>query len=113
MRVKRVVRANLGLDPPSRAHATGLERVKVYGIGDVPMRSGRGLFADALVARFPLLPVEDEGRLNDPRLRATDEQGYASQVLAPLWNSMSAGATARNGRYWRSRRGSCGWPSIR
>ena len=47
----------------------GLERVKVYGTGGVPAKSGRGLFADALVTRFPMLPVEEEGRLNDPRLR--------------------------------------------
>jgi uncharacterized protein YbgA (DUF1722 family)/uncharacterized protein YbbK (DUF523 family) len=47
----------------------GLERVKVYQRGGVPVRSGRGLFAEALVARFSLLPVEEEGRLNDPRLR--------------------------------------------
>ncbi len=47
----------------------GLERVKVYGPAGMPLKSGRGLFADALVARFPLLPVEEEGRLNDPRLR--------------------------------------------
>ena len=33
------------------------------------VKSGRGLFAAALVTRFPLLPVEEEGRLNDPRLR--------------------------------------------
>jgi hypothetical protein len=33
------------------------------------VKSGRGLFADALVTRFSLLPVEEEGRLNDPRLR--------------------------------------------
>ena len=47
----------------------GLERVKVYGTAGMPVKSGRGLFADALVTRFPLLPVEEEGRLNDPRLR--------------------------------------------
>ena len=32
-------------------------------------RTGRGLFAAAVVRRFPLLPVEEEGRLNDPALR--------------------------------------------
>ena len=48
----------------------GLERVKVYGgSGGVPVKSGRGLFAAALTDRFPTLPVEEEGRLNDPRLR--------------------------------------------
>jgi uncharacterized protein YbbK (DUF523 family) len=32
------------------------------------VQSGRGLFADALIRQFPQLPVEDEGRLADPRL---------------------------------------------
>lgn len=47
----------------------GLERVKVYGRGGVPTRNGQGLFAAAVVAAFPELPVEEEGRLADPRLR--------------------------------------------
>lgn len=51
-------------DSPS----SGLYRVKVYG-GGVPARNGRGLFADALVKHFPLLPVEEEGRLYDMNLR--------------------------------------------
>ena len=46
----------------------GMERVKVYGDG-MPTKSGRGLFAEALLARFPNLPVEEEGRLCDPHLR--------------------------------------------
>jgi len=47
----------------------GLERVRVYNASGVPTRDGRGLFAAALVERFPTLPVEEEGRLVDPRLR--------------------------------------------
>jgi uncharacterized protein YbgA (DUF1722 family)/uncharacterized protein YbbK (DUF523 family) len=47
----------------------GMERVKVYDAGGTPARTGRGVFAEALLARFPLLPVEEEGRLSDPRLR--------------------------------------------
>jgi uncharacterized protein YbgA (DUF1722 family)/uncharacterized protein YbbK (DUF523 family) len=47
----------------------GLERVRVYNAIGVPTRDGRGLFAAALVERFPTLPVEEEGRLVDPRLR--------------------------------------------
>lgn len=31
-------------------------------------RNGRGLFAEAFMKRFPLIPVEEEGRLNDPAL---------------------------------------------
>jgi uncharacterized protein YbgA (DUF1722 family)/uncharacterized protein YbbK (DUF523 family) len=46
----------------------GMERVKVYGAG-MPTKSGRGVFATALLLRFPNLPVEEEGRLCDPRLR--------------------------------------------
>ena len=47
----------------------GLFRTKVYK-GDGPAsRNGRGLFAAELVKRFPLLPVEEEGRLKDPKLR--------------------------------------------
>lgn len=47
----------------------GLERVKVYGPHGNAARGGRGLFAAALVEAFPHLPVEEEGRLADPRLR--------------------------------------------
>jgi uncharacterized protein YbgA (DUF1722 family)/uncharacterized protein YbbK (DUF523 family) len=66
----------------------GLERVKVYGTPGIPMRSGRGLFADALVTRFPLLPVEEEGRLNDPRLRENFvERVFAYRRLTQLFAS--------------------------
>jgi uncharacterized protein YbgA (DUF1722 family)/uncharacterized protein YbbK (DUF523 family) len=55
----------------------GLERVKVYD-GGVPSRSGRGIFAAALAARFPLLPIEEEGRLSDPRLR----ENFVERIFA-------------------------------
>ena len=47
----------------------GMERVKIYTDGGMPEKQGRGLFAEALMHRFPQLPVEEEGRLSDPRLR--------------------------------------------
>ena len=47
----------------------GMERVKVYRGEGMPRKDGRGLFAEALLSRFPNLPVEEEGRLCDPRLR--------------------------------------------
>ncbi|HOZ08481.1 MAG TPA: DUF523 and DUF1722 domain-containing protein, partial [candidate division Zixibacteria bacterium] len=47
----------------------GLERVKVYPPSGMAERKGTGLFAAALRQRFPLLPIEEEGRLNDHRLR--------------------------------------------
>lgn len=46
----------------------GMERVRIYDRG-MPTRIGRGLFADRLLAELPSLPIEEEGRLNDPLLR--------------------------------------------
>ena len=56
----------------------GVERVKIYGTGGVPEKSGQGIFARSLVARFPSLPVEEEGRLSDPRLR----ENFVERVFA-------------------------------
>jgi len=48
----------------------GMERVRIYSEpGRAPARNGRGLFTHALMERFPNLPVEEDGRLNDPGLR--------------------------------------------
>lgn len=47
----------------------GMERVRVYGDGNMPARNGTGLFAQALKDKLPYLPLEEEGRLNDFRLR--------------------------------------------
>jgi uncharacterized protein YbgA (DUF1722 family)/uncharacterized protein YbbK (DUF523 family) len=49
----------------------GMERVRVYpqSDGGVPVRTGRGLFAETLMQDISLLPVEEDGRLNDPYLR--------------------------------------------
>jgi uncharacterized protein YbgA (DUF1722 family)/uncharacterized protein YbbK (DUF523 family) len=53
----------------SDSPSCGLHRVRVYRGTDVPLRSGRGIFAQTLVEALPTLPVEEEGRLSDPRLR--------------------------------------------
>lgn len=47
----------------------GMERVKIYSPKGGATRNGRGLFATALMNELPLMPVEEEGRLNDPVLR--------------------------------------------
>ncbi len=47
----------------------GVFRVKVYDHNGSPSATGIGLFAEALRQRLPNLPVEEEGRLNDPALR--------------------------------------------
>jgi uncharacterized protein YbgA (DUF1722 family)/uncharacterized protein YbbK (DUF523 family) len=56
----------------------GLERVKVYARPSAPTRTGTGLFAAVLRRRYPFLPVEDEGRLSDPRLR----ENFIERVFA-------------------------------
>jgi uncharacterized protein YbgA (DUF1722 family)/uncharacterized protein YbbK (DUF523 family) len=56
----------------------GMTRVKVYGDEGPSERVGRGVFAEALMARFPHLPVEEEGRLNDPRLR----ENFVERIFA-------------------------------
>jgi len=54
----------------SRSPSSGMERVKVYTEKGFPgSNRGVGLFARAFMDRFPLLPVEEEGRLHDPALR--------------------------------------------
>lgn len=48
----------------------GMARVRVHGApGGMPQRTGVGHFVQAIERRMPLLPLEEEGRLNDPPLR--------------------------------------------
>ncbi len=47
----------------------GMDRVRVYGSGNMPSRRGRGMLAAAFMAAYPSIPVEEEGRLDDPALR--------------------------------------------
>jgi uncharacterized protein YbgA (DUF1722 family)/uncharacterized protein YbbK (DUF523 family) len=53
----------------SRSPSSGMQGVKVYGPSGIPAARGVGLFARAFMDHFSLVPVEDEGRLNDPRIR--------------------------------------------
>jgi uncharacterized protein YbgA (DUF1722 family)/uncharacterized protein YbbK (DUF523 family) len=56
----------------------GMERVRLYDENKVPSKTGRGLFAEVLISHFESLPVEEEGRLNDPRLR----ENFVERVFA-------------------------------
>lgn len=55
----------------------GMERVKTYVNGH-PTRAGIGLYAEVLIKNFPDLPVEEEGRLGDSRLR----ENFIKRVFA-------------------------------
>jgi uncharacterized protein YbgA (DUF1722 family)/uncharacterized protein YbbK (DUF523 family) len=71
----------------------GLFRVRVYRDNGVPSADGRGLFARALTDHLPILPVEEEGRLNDPAIR----ENFIERVFAMArWRAFVA-AAARPG----------------
>ncbi|MBI3570765.1 MAG: DUF1722 domain-containing protein [Gammaproteobacteria bacterium] len=53
----------------SRSPSCGVEQVKVYDSRD-RVRNGRGVYATAFLAQRPLLPVQEEARLDDPELRS-------------------------------------------
>jgi uncharacterized protein YbgA (DUF1722 family)/uncharacterized protein YbbK (DUF523 family) len=70
-RVKELEKDNLcGFVFKSKSPSSGMERVKVYTEKGFPgSNKGVGLFARVFMARFPLVPVEEEGRLHDAALR--------------------------------------------
>jgi uncharacterized protein YbgA (DUF1722 family)/uncharacterized protein YbbK (DUF523 family) len=53
----------------SNSPSSGMERIKVYDEKGMSVKKGVGIFARIFMDHFPLLPVEDEGRLHDPTLR--------------------------------------------
>jgi uncharacterized protein YbgA (DUF1722 family)/uncharacterized protein YbbK (DUF523 family) len=53
----------------SDSPSSGMERVKIYSGKGGAAKTGVGLFAREFMQHFPLLPVEEEGRLHDPGLR--------------------------------------------
>ncbi len=55
-----------------------MERVRVYAENGMPSRTEVGMFAAALMRRYPNLPVEEEGRLSDPKLR----ENFVERVFA-------------------------------
>jgi uncharacterized protein YbgA (DUF1722 family)/uncharacterized protein YbbK (DUF523 family) len=61
-------------DSPS----SGVFRVKVYNVHGMAQRNGTGIFPRELMNRFPLLPIEEEGRLNDMPLR----ENFLERVFA-------------------------------
>jgi len=55
----------------SKSPSSGMERVKVFKESGMPVKQGVGIFARVFMDHFPLLPVEEDGRLHDPKLRET------------------------------------------
>ncbi|WPP00675.1 DUF523 and DUF1722 domain-containing protein [Pseudomonas sp. HR96] len=76
-----------------KSPSCGLERVKVYRDNGAPQADGgRGIYAQAFCAAYPDLPVEEEGRLNDPVLR----ENFLVRVFAYAdWQRVRAAGLSR------------------
>jgi uncharacterized protein YbgA (DUF1722 family) len=72
----------------------GMERVRIYDQNAVPAKEGVGLFAGALMESLPLLPIEEEGRLEDARLR----ENFIARIFAyDRWLRFKGDAPDRGG----------------
>jgi uncharacterized protein YbgA (DUF1722 family)/uncharacterized protein YbbK (DUF523 family) len=76
----------------SRSPSSGMERVKVYDQRGVAHKSGVGIFSRVFMEHFPLLPVEEEGRLHDPVLR---ENFIECLFTFRRWRELLAGKRTR------------------
>ena len=78
-RVKELMRDDLdGYVLKKGSPSCGLERIRVYKGGSPIRRNESGLFVQELKQSWPGLPLEEEGRLNDPRLR----ENFIERVFA-------------------------------
>jgi len=77
-----------------KSPSCGLERVKVYRENGAPVDGGgRGIYAQAFCARHPNLPVEEDGRLNDPVLR----ENFLTRVFVyASWQQLLGEALTRH-----------------
>ena len=72
--------------------SSGMARVKVFNDKGQPVKKGSGIFAGLFMKRFPLIPVEEDGRLNDPKLR----ENFIEQIFAlKRWRDMMAKGKTR------------------
>jgi len=71
-RVKDLEKENLcGFIFKKKSPSSGLFNVPVRTSKGMPQKKGQGIFARIFTEHFPLIPVEEEGRLHDPKLRET------------------------------------------
>jgi uncharacterized protein YbgA (DUF1722 family)/uncharacterized protein YbbK (DUF523 family) len=77
----------------AKSPSCGMERVKLYdGAGRFVAKNARGIFARRLLEGIPYLPVEEEGRLNDAKIR----ENFVERVFCyHRWQALvSEGLTA-------------------
>jgi len=69
----------------SNSPSSGMERVRIINDKGMPEKKGVGIFAKIFMEHFPLIPVEEEGRLHDPKLR----ENFIERVFAmKLWREL-------------------------
>jgi len=92
-RVRGLEKADLsGYILKSDSPSCGMERVRVHPVKGMATRKGVGIFARVLMEHFPLLPVEEEGRLCDPGLR----ENFIERVFAyRRWRDLEASGCRR------------------
>jgi uncharacterized protein YbgA (DUF1722 family)/uncharacterized protein YbbK (DUF523 family) len=72
--------------------SSGMERVRVYTERGMPSNRGSGMFARAFMDHFPLIPTEEDGRLNDSALR----ENFIERIFAlRRWRLMVAERKSR------------------
>lgn len=74
--------------------SSGMARVKVYSETGMAVNNGIGIFAGSFMERFPHLPVEEDGRLNDPVLR----ENFIQRIFVHRrWRELVGTAKKRGG----------------
>ncbi|MEA9392294.1 2-thiouracil desulfurase family protein [Acerihabitans sp. TG2] len=77
----------------AKSPSCGMERVRVYDRSG-SQKNGVGLFTQALMRQLPWLPVEENGRLNDPALR----ENFVARVFTLFeFNQLMAQPLTRGG----------------
>ncbi|MEM7311155.1 MAG: DUF523 and DUF1722 domain-containing protein [Planctomycetota bacterium] len=71
----------------------GMERLRVHGPNGPRHRNGVGLFTQRLMERHPLLPIEEDGRLQDPALR---ERFVLRAFCRSRWRALRNRGLSRN-----------------
>jgi uncharacterized protein YbgA (DUF1722 family)/uncharacterized protein YbbK (DUF523 family) len=78
----------------AKSPTCGMERVKVYSPEGNPLRDlGVGVFAKEIMEANPLLPCEENGRLNDPVIR----ENFVARVFAyRKWQELVDGGVTKH-----------------
>ena len=85
-RVKELEKENLcGFVFKKNSPSSGLYKVPVKNFKGMPQKKGQGIFARVFTEHFPLVPVEEDGRLHDAKLRET----FIEQIFTLMrWREM-------------------------